>query len=166
MSVPSLHQPGTDMQAVAAILEAAAMAMRAKVPVPAPAPTSDEPSLMFIGGMRNRPATAYRPRELPRDVKFNLFGAAPFLTGRRPTLPQNPIRDLRNHLEMSRRQFAILVGRTVDAVRDLEKGCPTKLSELWVSSLDGAGHDGQALAFSYQRWRQEQARRLANHPIA
>jgi DNA-binding transcriptional regulator YiaG len=74
---------------------------------------------------------------------------------------ENPIRALRAQMGMSRRLFAIHIGRSANAVEAAEKGLSRHLHRGWEVGLERAGIDYHALAKAYDAWRESLTRESA-----
>lgn len=70
-------------------------------------------------------------------------------------LVDNPVAAWRSSLGMSRTQFSVHTGMTVEAIKDAERGHPTKLAGRWADAIVIGGFRYDHFARQYVTWRQQ-----------
>jgi hypothetical protein len=79
---------------------------------------------------------------------------------------ENPIKQARARLGLSRTDLALKLGVTYYRVAAVELGHPQSIPQGWRAGCDALGLDHSALQVEYQAWRQSYAAHAGSSEVA
>lgn len=68
---------------------------------------------------------------------------------------KNPVKRIRDELDLSQQELAILADVAINTVRNAEQGLTSELNEEVLSAIEQLGYEPDEIKEDYKKWRKE-----------